>query len=109
MLAAIRIRGMAAKRGEVVDTLNMLGMRKPNTMVILPRSDSIIGMLKKVESMITWGDIDKDVLDKLQGKTLLHLKPPEKGFKSVKKPYPKGATGYRGKEISELIKRMMRF
>lgn len=35
------------------------------------------------------------------------LTPPSKGFKNVKEHYPKGDLGYRGKEINELLKRMM--
>ncbi|MEM5801961.1 MAG: 50S ribosomal protein L30 [Candidatus Aenigmatarchaeota archaeon] len=35
------------------------------------------------------------------------LTPPSKGFKSIKEYYPKGDLGYRGKEINELIERMM--
>ena len=35
------------------------------------------------------------------------LTPPSKGFKSVKEHYPKGDLGYRGKEINELLTRMI--
>lgn len=35
------------------------------------------------------------------------LTPPSKGFKSVKEHYPKGDLGYRGKEINELLMRMI--
>ena len=35
------------------------------------------------------------------------LTPPSKGFKSVKGHYPKGDLGYRGKEINELLERMI--
>jgi large subunit ribosomal protein L30 len=35
------------------------------------------------------------------------LTPPSKGFKSVKEHWPKGDLGYRGKEINELLKRMI--
>ncbi|MGC8812763.1 MAG: 50S ribosomal protein L30 [Candidatus Aenigmatarchaeota archaeon] len=38
---------------------------------------------------------------------VFRLTPPSKGFKSVKEAYPKGDLGYRGKEINELIKRMI--
>lgn len=40
-------------------------------------------------------------------KLFFRLTPPSKGFKSVKKHYPKGDLGYRGKEINELLERMM--
>jgi len=40
-------------------------------------------------------------------KQFFRLTPPSKGFKSVKLHYPKGDLGYRGKEINELLKRMI--
>ena len=53
----------------------------------------------------------------LEGKTKLknfeqlqpvfRLTPPSKGLKSIKEHYPKGDLGYRGKEINELLKRMI--
>ncbi len=44
-------------------------------------------------------------IDKLQ--PVFGLTPPSKGFKSVRDPYPSGDLGYRGKEINELLKRMV--
>lgn len=38
---------------------------------------------------------------------VLRLTPPSKGFKSIKEQYPKGDLGYRGKEINELLERMI--
>jgi len=38
---------------------------------------------------------------------VFRLTPPSKGFKSIKDYYPKGDLGYRGKEINELIERMI--
>lgn len=39
---------------------------------------------------------------------VFRLTPPTKGFKfSIKQQYPKGELGYRGKEINELLKRMI--
>jgi large subunit ribosomal protein L30 len=38
---------------------------------------------------------------------IFRLTPPSKGFKSVKEHYPKGDLGYRGKEINELLERMI--
>lgn len=38
---------------------------------------------------------------------VFRLTPPSKGFKSVKEYWPKGDLGYRGKEINELLERMI--
>jgi large subunit ribosomal protein L30 len=35
------------------------------------------------------------------------LRPPSRGFKSIKEHWPKGDLGYRGKEINELLRRMI--
>ncbi|MEM5815042.1 MAG: 50S ribosomal protein L30 [Candidatus Aenigmatarchaeota archaeon] len=35
------------------------------------------------------------------------LRPPSKGLKNIKEHWPKGDLGYRGKEINELLKRMI--
>ncbi len=41
-------------------------------------------------------------------KPVFRLSPPSKGFrKSIKQHYPNGEVGYRGKEINELLKRMI--
>ena len=40
-------------------------------------------------------------------KPVFRLTPPSKGFKSVKQHFPKGDLGYRGKEINELLRRMI--
>jgi large subunit ribosomal protein L30 len=40
-------------------------------------------------------------------KPVFRLHPPKKGYRHVKKPYPKGALGYRKEKINELLRRMV--
>lgn len=40
-------------------------------------------------------------------KPVFRLHPPTKGYRHVKKPYPRGALGYRGERINELLRRMV--
>ncbi|NYZ76576.1 50S ribosomal protein L30 [Candidatus Micrarchaeota archaeon] len=40
-------------------------------------------------------------------KPVFRLHPPKKGYRHVKKPYPKGALGNRKEEINELLRRMV--
>jgi hypothetical protein len=86
-------------------------LKKTNTAAILPRTDSIIGMIKKVEDFVTWGELSKELEEKIKGekkdRKIFHFNPPKKGLVSIKKRFPKGDLGYRGKEINSLIKRMM--
>ncbi len=120
MIAAIRMRGVVGARKEAEDTLRMLGLKKKYNLAMLPRNDSILGMIKKAEHMLTWGEVDNELMKELKekyGKPIdaqsasfsvkINLKPPRKGLKSVKKRWPKGDVGYRGAAINDLIKRMM--
>jgi len=49
----------------------------------------------------------KKLTDFGQIRPFFRLTPPSKGFKSVKEYYPKGDLGYRGREINNLLKRMI--
>ena len=68
MLAAIRLRGHVKVDKEVEDTMKMLGLRHVNTLALLPDTQVVRGMLKKVESFITWGSASQELLDKLRKK-----------------------------------------
>jgi large subunit ribosomal protein L30 len=59
---------------------------------------------KFAEALIA-GKIKLKDFDKIR--PVFRLTPPSKGFKSVKEHYPAGDLGYRGKEINELLERMM--
>ncbi len=59
-IAIIRIRGMTGIKREIKDTLNMLGLQKKNVCVIVPNTPAYIGMIKKVQSYVTYGDIDDE-------------------------------------------------
>lgn len=152
MFAVIRIRGSAGVNKELKDTLKMLRLEAANNCVLLPETEDYKGMLQKVRSVVTWGEIDKNtaiamlkkrmrlsgdkrvdekVLKEITGfdsfekfadalisgkikikdleqiKPVFRLTPPSKGFKSVKEFYPSGDLGHRGKEINELLKRMI--
>jgi len=84
-----------------------------------------MGMIKKAENYITWGEIDDDTLAMLKekreeitmnkqgkkiAKSFFRLNPPRKGFgrKGIKMPFNSGgALGYRGDKINDLIRRMI--
>jgi large subunit ribosomal protein L30 len=62
MLAAIRIRGPVGVPKAVEDTLKMLRLTRVNHCALVPKNKSYEGMLQKVRSYITWGEIDKETL-----------------------------------------------
>ncbi len=51
------------------------------------------------------GKVKLKDFEKLQ--PFFRLTPPSKGLKSIKESFPKGDLGYRGKEINELLERMI--
>ena len=109
MIAAIRVRGTVGVSKGIKDTMDMLGLKRPNSMALLP--DSSAGMLRKAKDYLTWGElseeIEKEIKSRHKDKKVVFLKPPKKGFRSKKAAWPKGDLGYRGEKINELIKRMM--
>lgn len=139
MLAVVRVRGPVSVSREVSDTLRMLKLSRVNHCVIARKSPSIDGMLFKAKDYVTWGEVSKEMLEKLvlkrgraggakkleakaakevarkileKGKAdgvkpVFRLSPPSKGYKSVKSAFPKGALGYRGDKINELLERML--
>ncbi len=115
MLAIIRIKTSPIISMKVEDTLDFLRLHKKFYCVLWKSSPQILGMIDKVQSYITWGEIDAETLKLLkekrdQGKTFFRMHPPRGGFerKGIKAPFKKGgAYGNRGSEINLLIKRMI--
>ncbi len=114
-IAAILIRGRVGAKQDVKDTLDMLNLKTKNSLVLLENNQVNKGMLEKVKDFVTYGEITNETMKtveekrKQKGKTY-PLNPPVKGFekKGIKKPYSKkGALGYRGKDINDLVKRMI--
>ncbi|MEM2906195.1 MAG: 50S ribosomal protein L30 [Candidatus Bathyarchaeia archaeon] len=58
MYAVIRIRGSVNVREEVEDTLHRLHLDKPNNCVLLPETESYLGMLREVKDLVAYGRVD---------------------------------------------------
>ncbi|MFW5990625.1 MAG: uL30 family ribosomal protein [Candidatus Nanoarchaeia archaeon] len=120
-IAIILIRGLVKIRYDIKDTLKMLGLHRKFACTIRPKTPELMGMLRKVKDYVTWGPIDeethKELVDKRglknssgELKKFFRLHPPKGGFekKGTKRSYSeKGALGNRGKDINNLIKRMI--
>ncbi len=107
MVAAIRLRGSIKMRSDLKATFKILGLEKRNTLIVVEKTPSNVGMIRKVENFATWGEISQETLKKLDGKKTVGLKPMKGGFKSVKRKYPEGDLGYRGDKINQFIERML--
>ncbi|EFD92279.1 MAG: 50S ribosomal protein L30P [Candidatus Parvarchaeum acidophilus ARMAN-5] len=146
-LAVIKIRSSISKSNLINKSLRVLGLKKLYSCTIINDSEVNRGILKNIESVITYGEIDANTLSKLlikRGmisnkkriaaseqdinafcdsflknekklnelgiKNMFNLHPPIKGFEKKGKKAPfslKGAFGYRGKEINNLLERMI--
>lgn len=67
-LAVVRVRGGIRARGDVEDTLRMLGLTRVNHCVVIDDTPSLSGMLQKVKDYITWGEIKPETLEILMSK-----------------------------------------
>ncbi|MCK4335310.1 MAG: 50S ribosomal protein L30 [Candidatus Aenigmarchaeota archaeon] len=71
----------------------MIGDKKPDG----KEAKIIISKIKKVKN-----------LKEIEGfKPVFRMNPPRKGYEGIKQAFPKGALGYRGEKINELLERMM--
>lgn len=72
-LAVVRVRGLSDVRGEINDTLKMLRLNHNCHAVLIDDRSSYLGMLKKVENQVTWGEVSRDTVTKVlkkRGRTL---------------------------------------
>ncbi len=88
------------------DTMKILGLKKNNSIVILPNNQYFMGMIKKIEGLVAWGEISEDnqKIFKPGPKSSVGLCPPRNSLK--KRRYPNGDLGYCGEAINKLIERM---
>ena len=88
LFAIVRVKGNVNIRRDIKDTLQMLRLKAVNNCSIFPVNDSVKGMLQKVGNYVTWGEVDKAVLEKLvskRGRVQGDKKPDEKTAKEVTK------------------------
>ncbi|NPA38688.1 MAG: 50S ribosomal protein L30 [Candidatus Nanohaloarchaeota archaeon] len=117
-IAVVRVKGTVGVDKRIEETLKRLKLTKPNHVVFYKLTPSIEGMVKKVKDYVTWGEVEESFIKEVESKAskskeddnLYRLAPPRKGYgkKGIKHSYSKkGAVGYRGKDIKDLIVRMI--
>ncbi|MCW1293798.1 MAG: uL30 family ribosomal protein [Candidatus Parvarchaeota archaeon] len=68
-IGAIRIRSIVRANAGVKAAVYALNLRKQNSCVILDKNPSVSGLLRKAESVITYGELSKEVVSKLISKS----------------------------------------
>lgn len=145
----VRVKGSANLPSDVKRTLAQLKLLRVFSASVLPPTSEYLGMLRTAKDVVFWGEIDKELLERLllkrgrlvgdrrltdenlckfsgigsvkelaesiynhslqlgevKGlKPFFRLSPPKGGFKGTKK---KGAVGYLGKRVNEIVARML--
>jgi large subunit ribosomal protein L30 len=132
IIAAVRVRGRVNVRSDINETLDRLRLRRVNNCVIIKMNDSYSGMINACHDYIAFGEPDEETIKRLvkkagidispsdiiQGKydqkalkaaLPIRLHPPRHGYKSTKLSFKRGGSlGYMGKEINNLIQRMVK-
>ena len=72
-MAVVRIRGIVNVRKEVEDTLRMLNLQRNCHATLIDDRPSFLGMLRKAQNIITWGEVSKETISlllKKRGRTI---------------------------------------
>lgn len=120
MIAVIRIKGIVGIRKEIAETLDRLRLRRKYACVVFEKPSEVqLGMIKKVQDFVAFGEISDDVYKKLieargkkdsEGKLkpFFRLHPPRGGAKTQRHyGIEKGILGNNKKDINKLIGRML--
>jgi large subunit ribosomal protein L30 len=116
LIAVVRVRSSPRMSQQEEDTLHMLHLDVPNSCVVISDAANTMGMVHKVQGVLTWGEVSDEVVAALRKKAndakanAFRLNPPRKGYgrKGIKVAFSQsGALGYRGEKINDLIKRML--
>ncbi|MFO7792844.1 MAG: 50S ribosomal protein L30 [Candidatus Saliniplasma sp.] len=62
VLAVIRIRSPRRKTHKIEETLKSLGLKQVNNCTIISNDPTNKGMLNRVKDVVTWGEIEEDML-----------------------------------------------
>jgi large subunit ribosomal protein L30 len=61
-IAAVRVRGSISAQREARATLDMLRLGRTNHGVLVDNRPAFLGMLKRVQNYVTWGEVSKETV-----------------------------------------------
>lgn len=61
----VRVRATVGVRRDIKETMELIGLNRPNHAVIVPLTDSYKGMLQKIKDYCTWGEADAATIEAL--------------------------------------------
>lgn len=114
-IAVVLIRGLVGVRHDHKLTLQSLNLHKKHACVILESTPVVMGMLKKVQDYVTFGEVSEETIKALDEKRqknekgVYFLAPPVGGFerKGIKKAFTVGGALGDRKDMNALLAKMM--
>jgi len=61
-LAVVRVRGTINVRKDIEDTLRMLNLERNCHATLIDDRPSFLGMLRKTQNVVTWGEVSKETI-----------------------------------------------
>jgi large subunit ribosomal protein L30 len=61
-IAAVRVRGSISAQREARETLDMLHLGRTNHAILVDNRPAYLGMLKRVQNYVTWGEASKETV-----------------------------------------------
>jgi len=61
-ILAVRVRGVIGAKKEIKDTLKMLHLQRNHHAVLIDDRPAYVGMLRKVQNYVTWGEPSKETV-----------------------------------------------
>ncbi len=123
LIAALRLRGRVNVGPDAQKSMELLGLKKKNSLVVFKETPDVLGMMNKAKDFITFGPLkEKTLLKAYKAKKIdgpekavktpkeqnpIRLGPPRRGFKGIKKPFRAGGSLGRRDEMDSLIERMI--
>ncbi len=98
LFGVIRLKGKSNLKKDVKKTLDYLKLYRKNHCTIVPATKNYVGMLKKVDRYVTWGELNDETL-----KILLKKRARLPGNKKLTENYLKEKTGNSLDEIANKL------
>ncbi len=64
-IVVVRVRGKVHIRKDIEDTMKFLNLTRVNHCVVIDNREEYMGMIKKVNDFVTWGEISPEIFEKL--------------------------------------------
>jgi len=65
MIGIVRLRGRVKVKKTINNTMEMLKLKSVNNCVVIPETETYLGMINKIKDYVTYGTISKEIFEKM--------------------------------------------